>query len=110
MSQELTSGRVVGVDADLDVLFDQIKQLRELAGDPDRARDSARVYDFSIRWGTFLRGRLERLDYYYSRGTLTTGEQARYQDLRTELRRALPLVQQLGLGCPNVALDNGSRR
>jgi hypothetical protein len=87
MSQELTSGRVVGVDADLDVLFDQIKQLRELAGDPDRARDSARVYDFSIRWGTFLRGRLERLDYYYSRGTLTTGEQARYQDLRTELRR-----------------------
>jgi hypothetical protein len=110
MSQELTSSRVVGVDTDLDVLFDQIKQLRELAGDPDRARDSGRVYDFSIRWGTFLRGRLERLDYYYSRGTLTAGEQARYQDLRTELRLALPLVQQLGLGCPNVALDDGSRR
>jgi hypothetical protein len=104
------SSRVVGVDADLDVLFDQIKQLRELAGDPDHAHDSARVYDFSIRWGTFLRGRLERLDYYYSCGTLTAEEQARYQDLRTELRRALPLMQQLGLARPSVALDDGSRR
>jgi len=108
MSQELTGSRVVDVDADVDVLFDQIKQLRELAGDPDQAHDSARVYDFSIRWGTFLRGRLERLDYYYSCGMLTTEEQARYQDLRTQLRRALPLVQQLGLARPNVALDNGS--
>ncbi|MBV9312689.1 MAG: hypothetical protein JO100_02890 [Pseudonocardia sp.] len=110
MSQELTSGRAVSIDADLDLLFDQVKQLLELACDPDKAHDSARVYDFSIRWGTFLRGRLERLAYYHNRAALSADEQARYQALRTELRRALPLVEQLGLARPNVALDDSSRR
>jgi hypothetical protein len=110
MSEESPNGRVVGVDADLDVLFDQVKQLRELACNLDKARDSARIYDFSIRWGTFLRGRLERLAYYYSRAALTHDERARYQALCMQLRQVLPLVGQLGLARPNVALDDDSRR
>jgi hypothetical protein len=109
MRQELTSGRVAGVDADLDLLFDQVKELRELAGEPDKAHDSARVYDFSVRWGTFLRGRLERLAYYHSRAALTPDQQARYQALCTELRQALPVVERLGLARPNMDIDGGDR-
>jgi hypothetical protein len=110
MSRGLTSNCVVGVNADLDLLFDQVKELRELAGDPDKAHDSARVYDFSIRWGTFLRGRLERLAYYHSRAALTPDQQARYRVLRTELRQALPLVERLGLARPKVDIDGGDHR
>lgn len=110
MSQESTSSRVAGVDTDLDLLFDQVKELRELADDPDKAHDSARVYDFSVRWGTFLRGRLERLAYYHSRAAaLTPDQQARYQALCTELRQALPVVERLGLARPNVDIDGGDR-
>jgi hypothetical protein len=110
MSEELTSSRVVGLDADLDLLFDVLKQLRELARDPDQAHDRTRVYDFSIRWGTFLHGRWERLVYYHSRAALTPSEEARYRALRTELQQALPLAQQLGLACPNVGLNDLRRR
>ncbi|HWR48195.1 MAG TPA: hypothetical protein VN327_11380 [Pseudonocardiaceae bacterium] len=93
-----------GVDADLDLMFAAVTALRELASDPDKAQDSARVYDFSIRWGTLLHGRLERLAYYHGRGELAPQEQERYQALRSELRLSLPLVERLGLARPRVAL------
>lgn len=102
MSDEPRGSRVVGVDADLDLLFDQLKALHELAADPERSRDSARIYDFSIRWGTFVHGRLERLAHYYGRAALGPDEQARYQALCCELRDALPLLDQLGLVRPQV--------
>lgn len=110
MTDETVTSRVVGADADLDLMFAQIKALRKLAMDPDAALGSARVYDFSIRWGTLLHGRLERLAYYHSRGELAPDEQGRYQVLRSELREALPLVKQLGLASPTVPLDDANPR
>jgi hypothetical protein len=101
---EPSSGRVVGVDADLEVLFAQVEALRELAADPDQAQDRARVYDFSIRWGTFVHGRLERLAYYRHRGDLTAEQQAHYEKLCTQLRQALPVIDRLGLARPGVVL------
>jgi hypothetical protein len=106
VSDETASSRVVGADTDLDLLFAQIDALGQLASDPEATQDSARVYDFSIRWGTLLHGRLERLAYYHSRGELAPDEQARYQSLRSELREALPLVKRLGLAFPTVPLDD----
>jgi hypothetical protein len=106
VSDQTARSRVVGADADLDLLFSQIDALRQLASDPKAAQDSARVYDFSIRWGTLLHGRLERLAYYHSRGELTPDEQARYQSLRSQLRETLPLVKRLGLASPTVPLDD----
>jgi hypothetical protein len=97
VTDETVTSRVVGADADLDLMFAQIKALRKLAMDPDAAQGSARVYDFSIRWGTLLHGRLERLAYYHSRGELEPDEQGRYEVLCCELREALPLVKRLGL-------------
>jgi hypothetical protein len=102
--EESRSSRVKGADADLDLMFAAVQALRELASDPAQARDRARVYDFSIRWGTLLHGRLERLAYYHDRGELAPGEQERYQALRSALRHSLPLVERLGLARPRVAL------
>lgn len=106
MPGDLASDRTVAGDADLDLLLAHVKALRELAADPEKARDSARVYDFSIRWGALLAGRLERLAHYHSRGELPPGDQTRYDVLRAELRDVLPLAERLGLARPTVALDD----
>lgn len=102
MRDELGTSRVAGIDADLDLLFAQLKALRELAADPEKSHDSARIYDFSIRWGTLIHGRLERLAYYHSRAALAPDEQARYQALRSELCNALPLIERFGLARAQV--------
>ena len=91
------------MDTDLDLLFAQVEALRELAGDPDQAQDRARVYDFSIRWGMFVHGRLERLAYYEDRGELTAEQQARYEKLCVQLRQVLPLIDRFGLARPDSA-------
>lgn len=110
MTDEPGSSGVVGVTADIDLILAQTKVLRELASDPDKAQDSARVYDFSIRWGALLSGRLERLAYYHRRGELTHDEQVCYAGLRSELREVLPLVERLGIGRPAVPLDDADHR
>ncbi|MBV9164259.1 MAG: hypothetical protein JO281_22540 [Pseudonocardiales bacterium] len=110
MRDESGNSRVKGVDADLDLMFAAVKALRELASDPNTAQDSARVYDFSIRWGTLLHGRLERLAYYHGRGEFAPDDQERYQALCSALRDSLPLVERLGLALPSVALDDAAPR
>ncbi|UNS99884.1 hypothetical protein MMF93_28085 [Streptomyces tubbatahanensis] len=93
---------VSGIAADLDQAFALLRQLRELAGDPAAARDDERVYDFSIRWGTLLSGRLERLAHYAARGELTRRQAKRYQELRTRLRDAASSAARLDLADPGV--------
>lgn len=110
MSDEPTCDRTVAAGADLDLLFAHVEALRELAADSAKARDSARVYDFGIRWGTLLAGRLERLAHYHCRGELRPDDRARYDALRAELRDVLPLAERLGLARPTVALDDGRGR
>lgn len=97
-----------GTAADLDLLFDQVARLRELAGDPERAGDADRVYDFGIRWGAFLHGRLPRLVQYDRRGALTPAERDRFADLCTQLQDVAPLAERLGLALP--PLDGVTRR
>ncbi|MFI6808073.1 hypothetical protein ACIBO6_24140 [Streptomyces luteogriseus] len=95
-----------GTDTDLNLLYDQVQQLRALAEDPERARDADRVYDFSIRWGALLHGRLPRLTEYDRRGLLTPAQQQQFADLRTELGEVTPLAEELGLAVPPL---NGER-
>ncbi|RCW45976.1 hypothetical protein DFQ14_102278 [Halopolyspora algeriensis] len=106
MTGERDNNGVVGVGADLDSLFAEVEALRELASDSDKARDSARVYDFGIRWGALLSGRLQRLAHYHHRGELTPHEQARYEKLRTELRDVQPLAERLGIARPTIPLED----
>ncbi len=95
---------MAGVDADLDMLFDRVGELRALASDPERLRDGGRVYDFRIRWGIAIAGRMERLAHYHARGELAPDERVRYEALRAQLREALPLMDRLPVPRPRVPL------
>ena len=96
------NGGPPGVDRDLELLAEVLAELRELAPDPVASEDGTRVYDFSIRWGTLLSGRLKRLEHYRRAGELAAGQRRRYRELRDELWEATPLAVGLGLGEPAV--------
>ncbi|WP_169984246.1 MULTISPECIES: hypothetical protein [unclassified Microbispora] len=104
MTQQTHKTRVAGVDADLDMLFNRVGELRELASDPERPPDGGRVYDFRVRWGIAIAGRLERLAHYHARGRLAPDERVRYEALRARLREALPLMDRLPVPRPRVPL------
>ena len=95
-----------GVDADLGMVGFGIEALRDLALDPGKAQDDDRVYDFSIRWGVLLSGRLKRLEHYYREGRLTEDQRSRYRELKRDLKDATPLMERLGLGKPRVPLED----
>lgn len=91
-----------GIDADLDMILAEIVALRELASDPEEAEDGAKVYDFGIRWGVLLSGRLKRLEHYHRTGELAEEQERRYRELGRELRDATPLAERLGVARPPV--------
>jgi hypothetical protein len=98
--------RLPGIDKDLSIVFTATEILRELASDPYKAEDGARVYDFSIRWGTLMSGRLKRLEHYYRAGDLAEAQERRYRELRGELEDAMPLIERLGIAWPTVPLES----
>ncbi|WP_443102785.1 hypothetical protein [Actinomadura sp. 3N407] len=93
----------MGVSEDLELLEAQVRALRELAGGE---RDGTRIYDFGVRWGTYLSGRLERLEHYHRGGDLSADEHERYTALRSRLREVLPIIDELGLGRPRIPLPD----
>lgn len=95
-----------GMDRDLDMLFAEVEALRELASDSEKAEDGARVYDFSIRWGTLMSGRLKRVEHYYRAGELTGDQTRRYRALRRELKSSTHLTDSLGISRPTVPLED----
>lgn len=95
-----------GIDVDLRMIATEIEVLRELASDPAKAEDRWRIYDFSIRWGVLISGRLKRVEHYYRLGELTEIQEARYRELRRELKEVVPLIEQLNLGRPRVPLED----
>ncbi len=95
-----------GIDKDLSAVADGIRGLRELALDPVGSENSTRVYDFSIRWGVLMSGRLKRLEHYYRARVLTQEQERAYRRLRDELEDATPLAEGLGLGRPTVPLED----
>jgi hypothetical protein len=100
----------INIDDDMEVLTEQIEALRQL--EAERRVESvseARRYDFSIRWGTALAGRLRRLVHYSSRGMLTDADDRRYQTLCSELRNLSDLIDRFDLAQP-VFIDAPPRR
>ncbi len=95
-----------GIDADLSMLSAEIEALRELASDPEGKKDGARIYDFNVRWGTLMSGRLLRVEHYHRAGELTEEQERRYRELRRELGEAMPLIERLGITRPAVALED----
>lgn len=87
----------VDVAADLDILFDQVRALRELGADPGLTAEDGRVYDFSIRWGTMMSGRLPRILHYLDRDALTSADRARFDRLATEFDDVRTVIERFRL-------------
>lgn len=88
---------------DLDLIFAAVDALEEIAADPGKAADRSRIYDFSIRWGVLLAGRLHRLEHLDRAGALSAEERQGYEALVARLRDATPVAERLGLTRPTLA-------
>jgi hypothetical protein len=88
----------VTIDADVEFLTEQIEAL-EASGQKDSV-DDGDLYDFGIRWGAALAGRLPRLVHYSALGLLDEADQHRFESLCEELRRVSGLAERLGLPRP----------
>jgi hypothetical protein len=93
---------VVEIDDDVELITGQIKALKELAKkDDEEAISEGQRYDFSIRWGTVLAGRLRRLVHYSSLGRLDDAAERRFHALCDELRTLSHLIDRFRLAQPN---------
>lgn len=88
----------VSIDDDVAWLTEQINGLKELGRKAEV--DEEESYDFSIRWGTALSGRLRRLVHYSSLGRLDAADERRYQALCEELRGLSDLIDRFRLAQP----------
>jgi hypothetical protein len=88
----------VSIDDDVELLTEQIEALKTL-GEQDEVGEN-RIYDFSIRWGTALAGRLPRLVHYSSLGLLDEADESRFRALCTELRGLSDLIARFELAQP----------
>ncbi|MGE2814453.1 hypothetical protein ACQI5H_04805 [Mycobacterium heidelbergense] len=92
----------VEIDDDVELITGQIKALKELGKkDDEEAISEGQRYDFSIRWGTVLAGRLRRLVHYSSLGRLDHADERRFQALCDELRALSHLIDRFRLAQPN---------
>jgi hypothetical protein len=88
----------ITIDDDVELLTEQIQALKQL-GQNGEVSDGEK-YDFSIRWGTALAGRLPRLVHYSSRGLLADADERRFLALCDELRGLSDLIDRIGLVQP----------
>jgi hypothetical protein len=88
----------VSIDDDVVWLTEQINDLKQLGRKTEVDEDES--YDFSIRWGTALSGRLRRLVHYSSLGRLEPADERRYQALCEELRGLSDLIDRFELAQP----------
>jgi hypothetical protein len=97
---------VVDIDDDVELITEQIRALKELGEKDDEAQISeGQRYDFSIRWGTVLAGRLRRLVHYRSLGMLKEADERRFHALCDELRRLSHLIDRFRLAQPAFTTD-----
>jgi hypothetical protein len=89
----------ISIDDDVELLTEQIEALKAL-GEQDEVGEN-RIYDFSIRWGTALAGRLPRLVHYSSLGLLDEPDESRFRALCTELRGLSNLIARFKLAQPD---------
>jgi hypothetical protein len=100
----------VEIDDDVELITGQIKALKELAKrDDEEPISEGQRYDFSIRWGTVLAGRLRRLVHYSSLGRLDDMDERRFHALCDELRTLSHLIDRFRLAQPNFTDSRPAR-
>jgi hypothetical protein len=93
-----TAVDAVDIDNDVELITEQIKALKELAQlDDQEPIGEGQRYDFSIRWGTVLAGRLRRLVHYSSLSRLSDADVQRFHTLCDELRTLSHLIDRFRL-------------
>ncbi|HUH72385.1 MAG TPA: hypothetical protein VLZ05_28185 [Mycobacterium sp.] len=91
----------VDIDEDVELLTEQTKALKEFGEkDEEEPISEGQRYDFSIRWGTMLAGRLRRLVHYSSLGLLSHADERRFHALCDELRTLSDLIDRFELAHP----------
>ncbi|GAB7142746.1 hypothetical protein [Mycobacterium riyadhense] len=108
MSAILEHPTVTAVADDTELLDEQLTELRALAQQDSVTEDQ--IYDFSIRWGTVLAGRLRRLAHYGAVGLLDAADEVGFQNLRHELNEVSNLIDQFKLSRPRLAESACPRR
>lgn len=106
-----SSPKTIDVDEDLELLNEQLRALRALGArnddddddDDDEPVTEGRRYDFSIRWGTAMAGRLRRLAHYSALGKLDSDDERRFAMLCAELRSLSDLIDRFGLAQPRFS-------
>ena len=99
---QIPTRAAVAIDHDVELITEQIKALKELGQkDAEAPISEGQRYDFSIRWGTVLAGRLRRLVHYSSLGLLDAADERRFRALCDELRTLSHLVDRFRLARPN---------
>lgn len=90
------------IDDDIELLTEQTEALKQLGarGGDDPVSEGQR-YDFSIRWGTAMAGRLRRLAHYSALGELDDADERRFGALRDELHTLSDLIDRFGLAQPD---------
>lgn len=92
----------VDIDDDVALITQQINALKELEKKDDEGPISeGQRYDFSIRWGTVLAGRLRRLVHYSSLGQLDDADERRFHALCDELGKLSHLIDRFRLARPS---------
>lgn len=92
----------VEIDDDVRLITEQINALKELAkADDEEPITEGQRYDFAIRWGTVLAGRLRRLVHYGSLDRLDDADVGRFHALCDELRAVSHLIDRFRLAQPN---------
>ena len=96
------SRAAVDIDNDVELITEQINALKELARTDDEAPiTEGQRYDFAIRWGTVLAGRLRRLVHYGSLGRLDDADVRKFHALCDELHALSHLIDRFRLAQPN---------
>lgn len=98
MSTTAQKPEPIGVDDDLELLAELVAALKELARHGDVP--AGRAYDFGIRWGAALAGRLRRLVHYSCLGALDEPHERRFQSLCDDLRSVSDLIERFDLARP----------
>ncbi|CAM3066553.1 hypothetical protein BST27_22565 [Mycobacterium intermedium] len=90
----------VVIDDDVAFLREQIDVLKQLGR--RESVSEGEIYDFSIRWGTALAGRLPRLVHYSSLQLLDVPGQHEFESLCGEFRALSDVIDRFGLARPQL--------
>jgi hypothetical protein len=101
MSAAVEKPEPSGIGDDVEFLTEQIEALRELGRLDDV--NEGQLYDFSIRWGAALAGRLRRLVHYSRLGVLDEAGEGRFQSLCAELRSVSDLIERFDVARPRFS-------